>query len=277
MEISKKFGVRLLCFLVSLLCILLLVQPAAANDSGEGAPVGICTANVYYYPSEMSMVIGQIPHGERLQVLEQSDSFFGVDCFGMTGYIPKSQVLCNEQGECYVNCPLYTEQSKLFFRYRADAARTMQDSAAEMSQTLLGVPYVYGGMSPGGFDCSGFTYYIFAKQGIELHRCADDQLRDGLIVAQEDLQKGDMVFFATYGPWIASHVGVYIGDGKMIHAGSKGVTCSSLDAEYWASRYVGARRVIDITDALPIQENESGVTEAAYPEKSCIYSLHMVK
>lgn len=277
MEISKKFSVRLLCFLVSLLCILLLVQPAAANASGDSAPVGICTANVYYYPSEGSMVIGQISHGERLQVIEQSDSFFAVDCFGMTGYIPTSQVLCNEQGECYVNCPIYSEQSELFFRYRADAAQTMQDSAAEMSQTLLGVPYVYGGMSPSGFDCSGFTYYIFAKQGIELHRCADDQLRDGLIVAQEDLQKGDLVFFATYGPWIASHVGVYIGDGKMIHAGSKGITRSSLDAEYWASRYVGARRVIDITNAEPMEEPEADLTGTAYPEKSCIFVMKMVQ
>ena len=143
----------------------------------------------------------------------------------------------------------------------------------------IGVPYVSGGTTPYGFDCSGFTQYVFNNSGHAMNRSLYIQMQDSIIIAKEDLQCGDLIIFQNTTGWghFASHIGIYIGNGQLIHAGSKGVTCSSLDAEYWASRYVGARRVIDITDALPIQENESGVTEAAYPEKSCIYSLHMVK
>lgn len=274
MEISKKIGMRLLCFLVSLLCLLLLVQPAAAEQA-DVQSVGACTAKIYCYPSEQSMVIGQVLHGQPIQVLGQSGEYFKVDCFGMNGYISKNQILCNAQGECYVNCEPPSAVSDLFFRYRPETAETMREAVAEMGQKYLGVPYVYGGVSPSGFDCSGFTYYVFAKQGIILQRCADEQLGDGLIIAREDLQPGDLVFFTTYGPWIASHVGVYIGDGKMLQAGSGGITCSSLDAPYWAERYVGARRVIDITNAEPMAEDS--LSNVFGPEKSCNPVIKMVR
>ena len=272
MEISKKIGMRLLCFLVSILCLLLLVQPTAAAKT-DTPPIGACTAKIYGSPSSQSLVIGQVLHGEPIRVLGQNGEYFKVDCFGMTGYIAKSQILCNTQGECYANCESPSATSQLFFRYRAETAETIRESVTEMAQKSLGGPYVYGGISPSGFDCAGFSYYLFAKQGIILQRCADEQLGDGLIVTPEDLQPGDLVFFTTYGPWAASHVGIYVGDGNMIHAGSGGITCSSLDNPYWAERYVGARRVIDITGAEPMKED----MDATGVEKSCISTVKMVR
>ena len=133
MEISKKIGRRLLCFLVSLLCLLLLVQPTAAEANGNTSAIGVCTAKVYYGPSEQSRVIGQLLHGTALQVLGQSGSFWKVDCYGMNGYIAKRNLVCAPRNEYYVNCPLYTEQSELFFRYRADEARSLQDSVVKFS------------------------------------------------------------------------------------------------------------------------------------------------
>jgi cell wall-associated NlpC family hydrolase len=96
-----------------------------------------------------------------------------------------------------------------------------------------------------GFDCSGFTQYIFAQSDISLPRTTTDQYKRGTYVEKSELQPGDLVFFAnTYRKGI-SHVGIYIGDGNMIHASSsKGITIASLSSNYNQSHYYGARRII---------------------------------
>lgn len=114
----------------------------------------------------------------------------------------------------------------------------------QTSLQYIGVPYVFGGTTPSGFDCSGFTRYVFANAGISLPRTADAQYEVGTPVAYDDLIPGDLVFFSTY-TYGASHVGVYMGDSKFIDAStSRGVTIDSLDSGYWSSAYIGARRII---------------------------------
>lgn len=113
-----------------------------------------------------------------------------------------------------------------------------------MAQQFIHVPYAWGGASPSGFDCSGFTYYLYAKQGIYLPRMADEQFQAGQWIDKRDLQPGDLVFFETYevGP---SHVGIYMGGGHFIHAssGADEVTITPLSKPYYAARYLGARRI----------------------------------
>lgn len=112
------------------------------------------------------------------------------------------------------------------------------------SMDYLGVPYVFGGTSPYGFDCSGYVQYVFAKAGISLPRTADVQYEVGLPVSTTELIPGDLVFFETY-TYGASHVGIYVGDGNFIHASSsRGVTVSSLNQAYYSSHYIGARRIL---------------------------------
>lgn len=107
-----------------------------------------------------------------------------------------------------------------------------------------GVPYVFGGTTTKGFDCSGYVQYVFKNCKAKLPRLADEQALQGIFVTQKQLRPGDLVFFTTYAPG-ASHVGIYAGDGQFWSASSsKGVILSSLKEEYWKQRYFGARRVL---------------------------------
>lgn len=106
-----------------------------------------------------------------------------------------------------------------------------------------GVPYVWGGATPAGFDCSGFVQYVFSQIGVNLPRTADVQFELGRKILQSDLQPGDLVFFETYEPG-ASHDGIYLGEGRFIAANTgTGVAVGSLEDSYWSSRYYGARRL----------------------------------
>jgi probable lipoprotein NlpC len=122
------------------------------------------------------------------------------------------------------------------------------DSIFATISKLYGTPYKSGGSTPDGFDCSGFTRYVFASVGIELPRSSKEQYKVGKAVAKSDLQPGDLVFFNTNGKSV-SHVGIYIGDNMFAHSSSSsGVIKTSLnDPYYWSKRYVGAKRVLPDT------------------------------
>jgi len=114
----------------------------------------------------------------------------------------------------------------------------------QISYEYLGTPYVFGGTSPSGFDCSGYVRYVFAQAGVYLPRTADAQYEVGYPVSRGELRTGDLVFFSTYeyGP---SHVGIYLGDGNFINAStSRGVAVDSLYSSYWNSCYIGGRRIM---------------------------------
>ena len=116
---------------------------------------------------------------------------------------------------------------------------------ANFAMTFVGYSYVYGGASPSsGFDCSGLVYYCYGQFGYKLNRVADDQMDNGTAVSYDSLQVGDLVFFGS-GSY-ANHVGIYIGNGNFVHAAnpSSGVRVSSLNETYYATRYIGARRII---------------------------------
>ncbi|WP_028593889.1 NlpC/P60 family protein [Paenibacillus assamensis] len=119
------------------------------------------------------------------------------------------------------------------------------DAVINTAYSYLGVPYVWGGTTPAGFDCSGFLNYVFGKHNVELPRTAHDIYKNAG-TAVKNPQKGDLVFFSSSGSRI-THIGIYLGDNQYIHASSgkvKGVTVSSLGSSWSSKTYVGAKRVL---------------------------------
>jgi cell wall-associated NlpC family hydrolase len=110
--------------------------------------------------------------------------------------------------------------------------------------SLRGAPYRDGGIDPSGFDCSGFVRYVYEQHGVAMPRQVRDQFRIGKNVDRDRLEPGDLVFFSTIAPG-ASHVGIVIGGDQFIHAPTERgvVRVESLTQEYWASRFIGAKRV----------------------------------
>ncbi|MER2108673.1 MAG: C40 family peptidase [Solibacillus sp.] len=136
----------------------------------------------------------------------------------------------------------------------ADLNTAEAASTKELTTTAykyIGVPYVYGGTSTRGLDCSGFTQRVFKELGVSLKRTAAQQYTQGSSISKSKLQSGDLVFFNTSGG--VSHVGIFIGDGKFIHAGvSTGVTVAKLNSSYWAPKYIGAKRITSFTNGKTV-------------------------
>lgn len=122
------------------------------------------------------------------------------------------------------------------------ARRSAGEQAALVAVRQIGVPYVYGGNSIRGFDCSGLVQYAWSKSGTRIPRTTSEQWRWLTPVAKDDLRRGDLLFFRIDGH--ISHVGLYIGDRRFVHAPSTGrdVTVANLDAEFYRHAFVRAAR-----------------------------------
>ena len=141
--------------------------------------------------------------------------------------------------------PLVEQLQALNEAQQAPSTSGRIKSVLQRAFALLGTPYRWGGTSPeSGFDCSGLVGYVFRTIGIDLPRVSRSMAHEGTEVANRDaLAEGDLVFFGKRGR--IDHVGIYIGDGKFLHAPRTGrdVTVSSLTTGYWSQKYLQARRI----------------------------------
>ncbi|WP_424302126.1 C40 family peptidase [Castellaniella sp.] len=139
-------------------------------------------------------------------------------------------------------------QDNLAINYPQSGSTTTPSpkTLASTAMKFLGVKYRYGGDAPGeGFDCSGLVAYAAEKSlGLKLPRTARSQAQEGISVNRSELRRGDLVFFNTLGHRF-SHVGIYLGDHKFVHAPRSGasIRVESMDIAYWRKRYNGARRL----------------------------------
>ena len=249
---TRKTGLRVLCLALSMISLLCMVQPVFAVQTDDAAAQTV-TAIVRNGTSGRSDPIGQMENGTKLNILDEKGDYYKIDCYNMTGYLLKSQVEPRD-GEYYVNCQEGDPNTgKITYTDHQDVL-TMRERIYSLAKEQLGTRYRYGGASPSGFDCSGFTSYVLKSLGFSMHRTASTQLPDGVIIPTEALQIGDLVFFKKTGnSHPATHVGIYIGDNKMIHSARHGVVVESLDSPYYAKYYLCARRVLHVSPLENVQ------------------------
>lgn len=161
------------------------------------------------------------------------------------------------------------ELTDIYSERPVDLAKSLEENSASVNKikksaySFLGARYRFGGNSRNALDCSSFTQQVFREQKVNLPRTAREQFYVGNEVMRGDLQKGDLVFFQTYARF-PSHVGIYLGNRKMIHASSRDrrVVISSMDTPYYTARYLGARRIgKDVPEAINFEDLLQGVEE----------------
>ena len=208
--------------------------------------------NVRSGPDTSHSSLARANTGEEVYIIGFNNQWYKVIYDTHVGYIRSDYLELTEIP--YENQA--SKKSPLFFRNGSSTGITPSAAALKRPGSLadeiianakkyIGVPYLWGGTTPSGFDCSGYVQYIFRQSGITLPRTTTEQYKVGTYVSKANLQPGDLVFLQnTYREGI-SLVGIYIGEGKMIHASSsKGIVISDLSSSYYTQHYYGARRVI---------------------------------
>ena len=211
--------------------------------------------NIRSGPGTSYSSLAKADMGEQAYIIGFNNQWYKVIYDRHIGYIRSDYLTLTEipyENSASKNEPLFFKDGKSTGVTPSADALNGTSGATGIAQTIisnakkhLGTPYVWGGTTPKGFDCSGLVQYVFAQSGIKLPRTTTEQYKIGTYVPKSNLQPGDLVFLQnTYRAGI-SHVGIYIGDGKMIHASSsKGVVISDLSGSYYTRHYYGARRVI---------------------------------
>ena len=182
--------------------------------------------------------LGKLEYKEKVTVLSTSNGWSKIKYNGKTGYVDSSYLQSTVPGSNGNNA-----------NNNNNTVSTKANEVIAYAKTLLGKPYVWGAQGPNSFDCSGFTYYVFKnKAGIVLPRTSSAQSKYGTYVSKSNLKAGDLVFFDTNGAndGNVSHVGMYIGNGQMIHAsyGQKKIVIANFNDSYYQKAYVNARRVL---------------------------------
>lgn len=243
---------------------LIPTAPEATLDNNAVLKDGCMVSKVHRSNSFGSLVIGCFKDGTKLTVQGTKGSFYKIDCYDMIGYIAKDQVRVTENGEYFVQCVEDSEETTYLASYTMQQTLTLRQAVLEESQKYLGVRYTSGGTTPRGFDCSGYTQYVFAQLGIEILRQERGQMENSIIIPKEEMQVGDLVIFSNTGDngGFASHVGIYIGNNQVIHASSsKGITISDLDSYYYARHYQCSRRILLAQEAPAVSIPVSGIIQ----------------
>ena len=191
-------------------------------------------------------VVTSVPAGYYVDVTGFESGWYTVNYNGISGYVSGDYLaLVSAKGTNPTPAASETP-SPAPVKSTASAGSATGSQIADKALAYKGYSYVYGGSTPeGGFDCSGFTMYIYSLYGYSLPHGATSQYSYGTSVSQSDLKPGDLVFFSSSEASIG-HVGIYIGNREFVHASTYnvGVIVSSLDGGSYPSRYVGARRIV---------------------------------
>jgi cell wall-associated NlpC family hydrolase len=202
------------------------IQTSTINLLNTTGTVLANVLNIRSGPATTFTILSKIPLGGQTHVLGETNGWYQVQLSdGRIGYA-----------------------SKLYMKLETPTKEQNVDLVIAVAQSLIGTPYVWGGNSfqNGGFDCSGFTQYVFKQAGYTLNRVSVDQATQGTTVDRNSLQPGDLLFFSLAGDNRISHVGIYIGNGKMIHSPKTGdfVKTTDITTSFWQTRLMLAKRII---------------------------------
>ncbi|MCL2820258.1 MAG: NlpC/P60 family protein [Oscillospiraceae bacterium] len=216
----------------------------AANFNKKGTVTG-ATVNMRKEPNTTSDILSTHSSGVEMSIVGINNGWYKVKHSDQTGYIRSDLMSLVSQSSS--SNPAKGEGGSSSGSSSAPVNLTQGQKIAEFAKGFVGHRYVWAGMSPGGFDCSGFTSYVMRQHGVRLTRNASGQYKnDGVKVNKSDLAPADLVFFSSNGGRSVTHVGLYIGNNKFVHASStrKGVIISDLTSAYYTRVWYGAKRVI---------------------------------
>ena len=196
-------------------------------------------------PNTSSQVLGTYNTGTQMQITGVNGAWYKVSYNSQEGYVSSDYMKYTAGPNGIVGGGSAGSSSDGSVQAPADAG-TAGEKIVTTAMQYLGVPYVWAGTSPSGFDCSGLVYYVYRENGYSTNRTAASLYENGVAVDRSELQPGDVICFTNGGYSYIGHTGIYVGDNKFIHASSGGgrVIVSSLSETYYNNHYYGARRIV---------------------------------
>ena len=232
-------------------------QPETQEPQTKTMYVNSQTVNVRSAASQEASVVTQLSINTQVTVISEQNGWAEVTFNGGNGYIASNllseTISQTSRGSSTPRTGITDTTDKQTDNSSTNNNQESNDSSSNVSTSskgadvlayamqFVGYPYVYGGSSTSGFDCSGFTQYVYKHFGVTLNRTAAAQSSNGTAVSRSNLQPGDLVMFGSP----INHVGIYAGGGRIVHAAnpSRGVTTDTINSGYYNTHYVGARRI----------------------------------
>ncbi|WP_270647299.1 C40 family peptidase [Paeniclostridium hominis] len=208
-------------------------------STGKKATVTASALNVRSGPSTSNSIIGKAYKGNTVEILDSSNGWYKIKLSnGQVGWASSQYISTsgNSNSGSTNNGNSSNESTN------TNKAQAIVNTA----RAQLGKPYVWGAEGPNTFDCSGLVYYVYGQNGVKMPRSSREQANVGTTVSQSQLQPGDLIFSSTDGSGKVTHVGIYIGNGQMIHAPQEGdvVKVTNANSSYWQKTFVKAKRVL---------------------------------